>query len=327
MQLLNHKWIKILVALAAAGILISAILQLLTPPESAPTPTSLVESDPQTQRFEKITFIGPAPAVPSKLEVYKLNSFKQSQSVLDQVVQTFNLELSPHFDYTWVGEEYGLSFIPEENRYTLSRNTGLTSVESQTGTLTLTEVRNQARSFVEQFVQFPPEIRLSTHREQYYSGIYQLVPVENYAEADVVGLDFTLSINDHPVFFATSAQAPFGVLITPNGTITKFEWQPLSFTVEKLKMAESLSLEQALSNINQKNQATIIDAYRQTAGGLDLSQIKEANMRSAVIEYRSDETSGVLYPFYRLTGSAVDADGQSMVLEIITPAIKIKEQN
>ncbi len=327
MQLFNRKWIKILIALAAAGILISAILQLLTPPESAPTPTSLVKEDPQTQRFEKISFAGTAPAIPPKLEVYELNSFKQPQTILEQVVQTFSLEPSPHFDHVWVGENYGLSHIPEENRYTLSRNMGLTSIEGQTGRLALTEVRNQARSFVEQFVQFPPKIRLSTHREQYYSGTYQLVPVGNYEEADAVGLDFTLSVNDHPVFFTTSAQAPFKVLITPHGTITKFEWQPLLFTVEELKTADSLSLEQALANINQKSQATIIDAYRQTAGSLDLSQIKEANMRGAVIEYRSDEASGVLYPFYRLTGSAVDADGQNMVLEIITPAIKIKGQN
>ena len=102
--------------------------------------------------------------------------------------------------------------------------------------------------------------------------------------------------------------------------LVKVTLHPYTITVDMGRNYDSLSINQALSNLNNNN-ASLLYTDFYDSDTLSVNTIK-GDMSAASIEYRFDVASGTVYPYYQFEGLVETSKMPKVRTEYLTPAIQ-----
>lgn len=308
-------------------LLLSAILRALTPKESAvPNNPKLTRTNiNQTQsEYSNIEYVGRSPDLPDGLAVSQFKEISNEDRVVQTIIDNLRLVKSDKSDRYWENKQgQYLHQDPYSRKYQLSFN--LKQV-SQTEVDPLYQPKQLLEVAQKEIVSLFPQLKLSsqpTKIDFFKAGVefYQKSTQNNY---DFAHIPFSYTIDGFPVFYGQETASPFVVRISSSGKILSVNFAPLFITWQTISQNKSLTVGQALENINQNNMASIISYGLQSeAVEVKLSEIQSANLETVSVEYRQDKDSQILYPFYHFVGQAKDAANQQIKIDLITPAVKV----
>lgn len=322
-NILKTRWLTILVVLAIVGILATVILRLITPATTQIPKTDFVSTNQSGSltSFSGVKFTG---NYSSDIASLPPAVMQPSQTTLDyiknQLIEKNDLQQAVGIESLWRGNNYTLSYNSANDTYLFYSN-----FEPTEGKLIDDTNKNleTAKEFVRETF---PNLNLVAQTDSilYLSG-YGEYEESNKDNANSMEIPFTYTINGVPVYFNHEAMPPVLVIMNNEGTIQKVRFQTffLEFIPGETKMP-LINIGDALDNINN-DQASIIRAYNDD-GEFSLGTIKSGNLKKVQLEYRADLDSGLVYPFYHFTGEITDTSGKLINTEIITPAVKLREQ-
>ncbi len=314
------RWWVILLIVASIGILISAVIYALTPnTDQLPQPgfTQETTQEPET-KFEQLSYTGPQVSFAKEVIVYKVKEVSFSEGEIKQrLLETYNLEPYKSVNDVWVGPDYSLHKPEGKAEFNLSLRS---FVGNQTKIKTLAAI-NTAKNEVSKIF---PDSNLAPIEDkiEHLRGTYHLSP-SSKENAEWIKIPFSYLIEDqYPVYYQKELRPVAEVFVGPKYEIRKLSIYAPFLYFEEYIQKNSISINQAVDNINQNKQTVIINALTSEHGTLDLDKIRSGELREADLEYRLDQNSGLLYPFYRFKGQLISQEGDKVFAQIITSAVK-----
>ncbi|MEA2056395.1 MAG: hypothetical protein U9O78_01600 [Patescibacteria group bacterium] len=316
-------WWQALLILAGLGVLVTTIIKVITPNRSSPPTPNIVDGSKKDmdsdEVFSNIVYEGPSLAIDRSLKIYQPKQTSITQGNIKEILlETYKLESHKSAKNVWVGPDYSLHKPEGKSEYQLSSTSSISSVTKIRPLAAINEAEKIINSLFGNYKLTPFEKNV-----EYFKGSYHLEP-SSEEETQWVSVPFTHLIeNRYPVYYEKNIAAIVEVLIGPKYTLQKatFSFPLLEF--EQKYEKSTLSVENAVQNINNNNQTTIVTALTSQAGQLDLSKIKSGKLEECQLEYRFDASTGLLYPFYRFKGELINQNNKKIFAQIITPAIKI----
>lgn len=322
-NLLRKRWVQILIIFAVIGVIASFILRLITPQLLTVPASDFINSNTQWQSvsFENIVFEGLPPQIPTTLP---LATVSPSQTTLDyvlgQLIATYGLEQVIGDESFWRGPTHSLAYDSFADEYLLYA----ASIPEEARLTDPSRAIDAAAAFVRGTF---PNLALAPLRSDvvYLHGLDELDAV-SAAEAGAVEVPFAYTINNIPVFLEHRRTAPITLIVNNQYEVQKVVFQPhfLDFVLTQ-QQTNTIDLTAALTNVNEKNQASIVSAFEPETGLFSLDQARSGVLRSVQLEYRADLENSIAYPFYRFTGELTNQSGQTINAQIITPAVEVRE--
>ncbi len=327
--MMNKKWWWILLIFVAVGLLIAAILRVLTPPEVPVPLTSFSTTNyDQTQTvFSRVTFSGEKKAFPTSLPIHTATSNQTTTDVVAFLAQQYNLVNQNKVNETWRnqnGDNLRISKYTGQIQFTLGQEIASGSA------LPVDELQQQALALLKQTlpIKNPDQLVVDQNQVVFIENedeLYEQVPYQE-ASAMLVPTDYVLS--GFPVRFEKITDPTFMTTISKSGQLIKIVFYPQFYSFQAVGDKDIISLDQALVNINN-NQASVI-GLTYTDGekiqALNLANIANLNLTTVDLEYRIDTQTTAVYPFYRFSGVGTDANKNQLNIEIITPAVATTSQ-
>lgn len=313
-QLIAHYWWQTLLVAAVVGIFAASVLRLLTPPPvsvapDSPITTSSIRND---IGWSNILFTGPQPSFPTELSpLTNIEIGQASQTIFQRVLDQYELTVDSDNPLFWSGPAATLSLDPSTQTYQL------TLASADGSTINLDQARTVAQDFLNQF-SFANQLSLTD--TQFFTGSFELVSSASVDNASVVNFTFQPVFNGVPITSGNSNFSGVQVLVGGNNELLKITWTDFVSKSTALPSQELLSVNRAISNINQ-NQATLVSFSTTSFNNLSLNQVTSGQMRRVNLEYRYDPTTGLAYPFYRFSGVVESQSGSEFEVEVITPAL------
>jgi hypothetical protein len=290
----------------------SIIINILLPQ------TEIEESIVHTNQtnFSKIIFSGNAPDIPEQMLIANIQQNQVNTTQTKQtIINALNLEQHPQSNKLWLNSDWSLnitngdSFIISSQQYLLP-----------TGTVSLDYALKKSQEFLDRYF---PELAVEANLKnvKYLEGNNEVPQKKPSNQAQIIELEYSYSINGFPIYNQLNNKPPF-VFSVVNNRIQKVVVSPLFIQIQPTIQVDTISIDKALSNINDLNKGELIfsEVYNPFAE-INLNNIVSGNMTSVQLEYRTDLEAGLAYPFYRFSGTAIDVNNQSINTEIITPAI------
>lgn len=328
----HFKWIYLLLIFACLGIIVTAIIKVVTPQEDVVVESDFVNQSLTKQKtnFDNLSLRETNLSnnnPPQKLTVYKIQTNNKSPKQLaNEVKQKLisKYKLNQQKDSSlWIGTEYYLSYTAQNLQYSLSKQV--------TPDLTKTIDQNQAISVCNDFIQevFPVQaqnFKPIENQVRFYKGKVQYQPATE-SQANWVKIPYSLSQTSYSLYLKNSAQLPISCLVNNSLQIHKFIFQEVFYQISPVQDLSTISLDQAMSNLNEHNKGAIIevDQQNQVLMGFELDQIQSGSLKFSNIEYRLDPDKKIAYPFYRFSSTIVNDQNQSFSAQIITPAIRTEK--
>jgi hypothetical protein len=294
----------------------SAIFRILTP-HSSPIPQTVSTRenyDGSFTSFSGVAYTGSEIEVPRSFEIHAVTPAVSVDQLTSQLVAQLGLSPHPQIAHFYSNDLYTLAKSGAHD-WTLTLNT-----ESDVESLNVPSAQAAATSFVEQYFPgftFQPldaDIEYLRNNGSHYDP-------STPEQATAVYIPFAQVIDEIPIYQMNSSIAPVGVWVNGSNTVIKVTLTPPLYTTgESTAQLASISLEEAVRNIN-RSQGSIIQSTQDVFGPIELGEIVSANLSVAAVEYRIDPELQIAYPFYRFTGTALNMNNTRMEVQIITPAV------
>jgi hypothetical protein len=318
---LKSKWVLICLALIVVGYLITMILRVLTPqatklPASELQVTNLQDT---VTSFNNISYEGDQPTLPTEFEIKRAALSRIDAALHGELVKAFELTQKP-------GTE-----IFEGPTYHLSQSDPQAWVLSINGGVPIPIVVDVPRA-VQVAVDFAgenlPQLSATPYQSafEYFFADFIHLDDSTQAEANMVSIPFATTVGPYPVFLENQDVFPVIYFVSSRYQVEKVVFNPLQLQLGETTMSSPpLSIEEAIENINN-DKGAIIRAGQQKFGELNLTEITEAKLTKVSVEYRVDQELGLAYPFYRFSGTAENAAGFELDVDIVTPAVATRSQ-
>lgn len=308
---------------AVIVIIISMIIRTLTPSAVKIPQTEFISTntDGSTTHFKNIIFTGKTIEPPRELPVAIGSQVVENDNFfINRLTNNYQLKTLEGAENIWSGPDYSLSKSTATNQFILSKN----SFPPYRNDLELARTLKAASNYLQ--TTFP---EITVYPQSSWVKFFKAGP--HLEETDpnnsgIIEIPFSFQIEGLPVFFEHYEDFPFKVMINADYQLQKLTFQPVVATFEVVSTNQTISLEEALININN-NQASIVSAYEPISGIFKLEDIESGKLTSVTIEYRLDNQTNYAYPFYKFAGLLINDNQQEITAEIITPAIKITPQN
>ena len=139
--------------------------------------------------------------------------------------------------------------------------------------------------------------------------------------AEIIEMPFAQTAEGYPIRSEVSGGYPLYLwFLTATQEVIKAEFNPSILTQDKPTLVKTISVDQAVSNINSEKAAKVVYAEQKTEQPFVLDQIKRGDMDKVWLEYRM-RPNQQLAPFYRFEGSFIDRNDVQISAEIVVPAI------
>lgn len=319
-RFIRHHFVKIIVGLAALGLIATAILRLITPqePDIKQAEFETASYNQQSVEFKQLSYAGSEVNIPRQLNVYQLQYLPNFFDNLVSNLVTQNQLKSVREGKIWASKEYSLNLSGQENSTiaTLVVNTPPPVTEP------ISEQRAQqiALQFFEDF--FPQQIAVNPlpAETKYFTGNYELTPVEPQ-EATTVQLYFNILPTTYPVYIQNQQTSPLFITVRSGFGVSKFVFHDIFYKVVDSQPKTTLSINQVLENINLNNKGAVIDVSELEAGSVNVQQIESGLFDQASVEYRLDPQQQIAYPFVRFVGRVNTAGKQDVPLMVVSPLV------
>jgi hypothetical protein len=299
------------------------VLRLITPQRTTTIPNLVQQGNPDGSQtdFTGLTFSGQTPQVPEKMWVARVTNFTvaSSDKILKSLISAYNLKQSTNVDTMWIGLDYTLSYFEDSNTYNLGQNDlapvdpPQTIAPSDVSQLVTVAQKMVADTFPSlEFVSFPNRIELLT-------GVGEFAPATP-TTATYISVPFGPSFYGIPVVLEFGRTLPLTVYLDANGSLVKLLAQPYSSSFEATTQYYTLSVQEALREVESGN-ASIIESYSEVTGTPNLTQVVRGEFASVTVEYRIDTKTKLLVPYYHFVGNLVNYDNDLFTADVITPAV------
>ncbi len=316
------QWFRVTLIIAAVLLGAGYLFRLLTPTQVALQPTLETNYKGTLSSFEAITFIGNAPSIPNELAVATAENFApfdfEDRSTKQKIIERYNLQLHPEVPTLWMSPSYALQVIEATGSYELS-----TLVPLPTGKL-VDSLRAQqvATEFLNSV--FPENnLQILTNKIVYREADVHGDIVEA-SDAGLMEIPFGYSLEGYPVLLERSVLYPVTITINADNQLQKAVFQPFFLTPTVSGRIKTLTIPQAIANIND-DRATIISSHYQGFESEALDTIQSGSLHTVTIEYRVSPDTKLIVPYYRFAGQLKNTADQEFFAEIITPAVQTQE--
>jgi len=330
LQIIRHRfqqsrWPKILFLLASVGVIISTIINLMTPP-STDLPQSSITMHNITNTntsFQNIRYSGEKLPIEPELPLFSPDQIKFSTTaVKEKLLSYFSLKAYEDKNNVWVGSNY--SMLQPDSRDGNSQEkfvVNYLNIPEPQGNLNTEMALQRAENYLKEIL---PDNHLQTLpiKIKYLRGFYHLEPASPSA-AQWVEIPFYPLINEkYAIYTQLENEPPVSIKLNHKYEIVRLTINTPLYEYKSLGNSETISLEQALANINNNINATIVSAYQEQHGELNLDKIVSGNLDHVSIEYRLDNINQIVYPFYKFSGLLINEQGIELQAQVLTPAIK-----
>lgn len=308
--------------------IVGVALRYLIPTNPTTPPPALTQQgnpDNTNTEFLNLTFSGSAPAAPEKMWVAKVLSFGKtnSQELLNSLINAYDLQQSPYVDTMWIGKTHSLEYDLENNEYRLSTRLSLDNpaphlIEPSTVSQLVSRANTEAKKIF-------PTIKLVSfpNKAQLLKGGLEFGPASQ-DDALYIGVPFGLSFYDTPVLLEYELDFPMVVYIDARGEVFRIVARPFSAEFEAKSQHFSLSVQEALQEI-QRGNASIIESYSERTFTPKLDKVVRGEFTNATLEYRIDPNNNLLVPYYHFVGTLVNYDNDLFTADVITPAVRLDQ--
>lgn len=316
------KWFQLILIIAAVLLGAGYLFRLLTPTQIPLQPIINRNYQGSTSTFEKVTFIGIAPNLPAELSVGTAENFVplnfEDRTVKEKLITRYDLQRHPAVPTLWMSPTYGLQEIEETGSYEL-----ISQVFLPEGKLVDTVLARQvAQNFVDSI--FPENNLQLLFNKIIYRHADVHGDIVEAQDAELVEIPFGYTIDTYPIFLEKSLEYPVTVIINADNQVQKAVFHPFFLTPKIDGKIETLTLPEALANINS-NKATIVSSRYEGFERESLEKIVTGSMSEITIEYRVSAETKRLVPYYKFSGSLTNDQGQEFYGEIITPAVQTQD--
>ncbi len=316
----SSSWVVILFFITLGVLTFNYLLKFITP-QGAPEQNLLKSNyDNSTTSFNKLNYIGMLPQLPDKLPIAKINKITSSTAQLEQkLLQTYALKPLPQIDSIWQGDVYSLTKINEPLTYVLIR-------KNEPAQPPTNIIISDALALAEKTVGdlFPDEKMqaISQTVKPYKVWVHPHPEPATAADANAIEVSFGYQFGPYPVFYSKDYTYPVTMIITGDGLVGKLTAQPFIVTYSEDRIFKTVSLAEALKAIENGDGSIIYQLYK-GSGTPSLATIVSGEFTSISVEYRADDASELLIPYYRLKGILTNTENIDFEAEVITPAIPI----
>jgi hypothetical protein len=321
-MLKNSKWLRYLIIGGGLLLIIAAVLRAITPKVEPIPETDFVTQNVGSlaSNFKNITYGGEDITPPKEFLIVKAeNASTDSTQIAQKLIQDFSLKPNVKTSNLWSSNQGSLYFNQESNQYELDLGSS-DSLQSGGQGINKDQAVQAAQKFLEKYIPHSDTLKVDDSRIAFITGELDLE--ETTAEkAEVVSLPFSFFVDGFPILFKNLDVLPFEVNIDSRYQIKRFAFFPLFYTFTTVQKSPSLSIGQAIRNINQQK-ASILSVENETHGPMNLERIQSGKMDRVLIEYHFDDKLQVAYPFYRFAGKVTDDTNRTYSVEVITPAVE-----
>jgi hypothetical protein len=323
------KWYYVLLGFAVVGVVVTAIIRILTPPPiSVPTTTFTSKSvgDASIQ-YRNLSYTGSKPNFPNSLPIGLVQPSTDTPStLLDSLISSFQLTQHPNLTFIWLGQGKSLTYDSASNVATLSLAENTTPPTTSSSTpFPSDEAITKTNTFISSNLPFLKNATLQEERTAYFTGDLDLHPATQQ-DASFATFHYAQTINSYPIFINSAQSYPIEVLVSRDLVITKVVASLQSFTYSLTPNQNLISIDDAIKNLNT-NQTGILLSFATQDGIIEsFEDITGGTLDSVSLEYRLDPQANMLYPFYHFSGTVTTPTGTSTV-HIATPAIKTTDQS
>ncbi len=321
--------------LLAAGL--TLIFSALTPTEKNTIPeTELITTNFNggSSTLSNIIFSGKKFDTPTSLVVaqFQINPTAAEQ-ITQSLVNEFGLESIPQSENIMIKNQYSLfrDQRKEEFVFAVDVSQQTSSDASLSAQLDLTEYQvkqliNQDRAFETALLyinKLQPglDYRPIPSSVRYFTADQAHLEATQQTQADIIEFELAPYIGEYPVLFEHREFAPMKIMMDDSYQVIRLVYQFALFTTTLPKEIASITLEEALINLN-KGHGSVVVAYQDVAQPLDLEVVKNADLTNVQLQYRVDQPTGLVIPMYHFTGTAENAAGTNMRIQLMTPAVK-----
>ncbi len=307
--------------LLAILIILGGVFRLLTPQQVDVPKTNLSTTnlDGTSSTFKEIIFEGQKFTIPDNLPIAKANpSTIVLGQVINSIVTNYELTKSPKVNDLWEGkngnlltkdpysEQYTFFFPPNNNSggQILSQDLLIKKAQELIGGLF-------------------PNLNLMAWKEKsvYIAISPEPVDLKNWSGEKGLIIPFTYQVNNLPVFWHKQIDSPFELTLNERGEPLTLRFSNFFYVLEEISPKKTINIDSAIINI-RLGRGAIISSYVSEPKAIALENIVKANLSQVELEYRFDQQSGLVYPFYRFSGQAVNSDQTVLNIELITPAVE-----
>lgn len=313
-------WPLYLLGVVLILLCVNYVLNLFTPKGVPEQPLLTTNYDDSTTTFSGITFVGVPQQLPSTLPTAQVSTtYSDTDGFERRVKDLYQLKPFPEIPTMWESSEYSLTKISPPTYYVLIRK----DTEPISKTISVSDALSTAQKAVDQLF---PEEKLSPISQTVKP--YRVLDTPHPEPADIrtanaIEVSFGYQFGPYPVFYRKDYTHPVTIIVTAEGKVGKMTVQPFSAVFSEKGSYKTVSLSEALKNIEAGDGAIIYQSFL-GSGTPALATILSGRFSSVSIEYRADESSDYLVPYYRFKGTLTNNENVDFEAEVITPAIPIK---
>lgn len=283
-----------------------------------------VNKDGTSSIFLDVKYSGSKITIPKKLSIAVSETVKTRPSkITDLIKDTLKLLPKENIENIWENNQWYLNFQEHQNRYILLDKLKGDVIKEEPTSIgfnekSLIEFANQQRR------QFLPNLDISIQRDAivYWPNEHEYTNATTIDKATIVVIPFAFTIDSYPISYEKETDPPFEFTIENDLSFRKMVYFPHIIKPKIIGTKNSITIEEALINIKERNISSIISFYQEKGTPLKIERIKSADFKSVSIEYRIDNSQNLIYPFFKFKGTAV-TENDLLKVEVITPAIDL----
>lgn len=313
----KKSWVfSILLLLVMMGV----VFTLLTPSQQ-PTSDQNKNYDDTYSSFSNVGYVGGTLVIPENLPVYQQATWEDPLLLKNQFVAQFNLAGDPEDPTLWQNDNLTIAQIDEPTRYVLEYlpDEEEASNSAQVQPTSYSDPTQVANSWVSQHFATYSLTAVSSEVE-YLSGEYELVKTSK-SLATLVKIPYAQTAGNYPIQTELTDSYPLILWVdTQKNLVKKVVFYPTLVTFKPGEELPTISVDEAVKNINSEKDARIIKSDFTPIEPYSLDQITSGNLTSGKIVYRV-ASNQLLKPFYFFKGNLTDSNNIRFEAEVVVPAI------
>ena len=317
---MNKNFIKtFLIITLLLGSVITVIHLIVRNNQPALTTDSTFTSNPN--QFQNISYNGESVNFPNSLPLALAEPDFDSETIIKaNLINNLNLSLLEKTDNVYINDDISinLTYTPQENYYSIFKQNEAPQEEDQ-GSWNTDQIINQATSQLKAIV---GDINITTNSNliSYYKSFpgTELIPAA-IQDANAVSVSFFYQLNNLPIYYQKTFGATFEIYLNNQYQLYQAYYYPQFIKLTPQEEFPLITINQAVKQINNGS-VSLIDS---NISILDPNtKFTSGSMSNVTLEYRIDNTSNIVYPFYHFSGTLTEEGGRKISADLITPAIK-----
>jgi hypothetical protein len=322
---MQFNWVKILLIGAAITIVVTIILQLITP--SSPTPV-IVQStaskkniDGTFSSFSGLSYTGQLPT--SSPKTLPLVSLRLSDELPNQIkaflIAEHKLTQNPELPDIWMGEEYLFSRNNNNAEYIFNKRRRSEPIENAPA-IDIVTAQTVAENFIAQKLKID-NLKLLDNQTAYYKVEGSHFEDISSPLADIIEFNYSWTIQGIPVYLPNRFQSSVMLSLDKNNEIVKVSF-PLTLPAFEPATINVpvISIPAAMQQLNSGN-GSVLNADLVNATSFDVAEVVSGNLNRVSLEYRVDPDLNLAVPYYRFEGLIKNKQGSTYQAQLITPAV------